>query len=99
MSLGTVLIGIAALVVVTAYLARPFRSAERDVRDRTIEAWVGQARREASDRLEPIGPAVEPGEEPRARRDVNYCTQCGQRVDAGDRFCSHCGARLRGETR
>ena len=22
---------------------------------------------------------------------ANYCTSCGQRLDAGDRFCAHCG--------
>jgi hypothetical protein len=40
MSIGTVLVTIALMLVVTAYLTRPFRKTE-DL-DRAIEAWVAQ---------------------------------------------------------
>jgi hypothetical protein len=44
MSIGTVLVTIALMLVVTAYLARPFRK-PTDL-DRTIEAWVAQVQAE-----------------------------------------------------
>jgi NADH pyrophosphatase NudC (nudix superfamily) len=25
---------------------------------------------------------------------VKFCTQCGQSLDAGDRFCAHCGSKV-----
>lgn len=101
MSIGSVLIGIAVLAVVVAYLARPFRPFATASVDRSIEAWVAQAkaedlaaeeqgRRELSDkRRKPAerGTAIEP---------MNYCPQCGRRVDRDDRFCSGCGKRLTG---
>jgi hypothetical protein len=44
MSIGTVLVTIALMLVVTAYLARPFRKTA-DL-DRAIEAWVAQVKGE-----------------------------------------------------
>jgi len=43
MSLGTILASVAALVLVAAYLARPFRR-ERVDADRVIDGWVRQVR-------------------------------------------------------
>jgi hypothetical protein len=86
MSLGSVLVVLAVLLVVVAYLARPFRIARRDAGlDRVIEAWVARVRAEG--RRE--------GERP-AREPVNYCPQCGHHVGPDDRFCAGCGARLPG---
>lgn len=88
MSIGSVLIGIAVLAVVTAYVARPFRQSTTMSLDRTIEAWVAEVREagreEAFQPVEGRGPA----------RALNYCPQCGQQVHPGDRFCSGCGTRL-----
>ncbi len=96
MSAGAVLVGVGALVVVVAYVARPFRVAlSKDSVDRAIEAWVEQARREMAgaegERDEGRGEGV--SEEAAA---MNFCPQCGRRVAAEDVYCSGCGVRLRG---
>jgi hypothetical protein len=44
MSIGTILVTIALVLVVGAYLARPFRKAAK--LDRAIEAWVTQVKHE-----------------------------------------------------
>jgi hypothetical protein len=93
MSVGTVLVGISLLVVVVAYMARPFRTAtERRDPEKTIELWVAQVREGqelGAEAGEPAGPDL--------RADaINYCPECGRRVSSGDRFCSGCGTRLRG---
>jgi hypothetical protein len=44
MSIGTVLVAIALVLVLAAYLARPFRK-PADL-DQAIEAWVAQVKRE-----------------------------------------------------
>ena len=104
MSIGSILVGIAVLAVVVAYLARPFRPADSASIDRTIETWVRQVQDEELDpseraQEEHAGDGMAPaGAEP-AARSVNYCSQCGQRVASDDRFCSSCGARLRRSTR
>jgi len=57
MSLGTILISVAALVLVAAYVARPFRSVHIDD-DRVIDAWVRQLQSDAvaiDDPAEPVG--------------------------------------------
>ncbi len=94
MSVGSVLVGIAAILIVGAYLARPFRTVVTSGGtnlDRDIETWVAQAR---SQRVE-TGPV-----EKKANADaepVNFCFQCGRRVQPGDRFCPGCGMRLQRE--
>jgi hypothetical protein len=93
MSLGTVLVGFSLLVVVVAYVARPFRAATGRVDpQRAIEFWVAQIREGQE-----LGPEVRESVGPDLRADgINYCPECGRRVTAGDRFCSDCGRRLRG---
>jgi hypothetical protein len=84
MSVGAILVGAALVLLVGAYLARPFRKAEMDP-DRAMERWVAQARRRG-------------GGEQRSReaeRPVNFCPQCGRRVGPDDRFCAGCGTPLR----
>ena len=43
MSIGSILVGIALILGVGAYLARPFRRGRVDL-DRAIETWVSQVR-------------------------------------------------------
>lgn len=81
MGIGSILVAIALALVVGAYLARPFRRTGIDA-DRTIEAWVAQARMKDT-REEEVG--------------ANYCPQCGRRVAFDDLFCAKCGARLQGD--
>ena len=97
MSTGAILVGIGVLLVVVAYVARPFRAATTgEDLDRAIEAWVERARREE------VG-----GKRPESRRErggdvedelavINFCPQCGRQAAPDDRFCSGCGTRLRG---
>jgi hypothetical protein len=93
MSIGTVLVGIALLIVLVAYVARPFRTATEGVDPETaIEFWVAQIREEqnaAQDTGQSTGPGLH------ADR-INYCPACGRRVSSNDRYCSGCGTRLRG---
>ena len=93
MSVGTILVGIASLLVLVAYVARPFRTAADGADpEKAIEFWVAQIREEQEVALgteEPAGPRF-PGDR------INYCPECGRRVTSGDRFCSGCGTRLRG---
>jgi len=91
MSIGAILVGTACVLVVGAYLARPFRRAEIDP-DRAIEAWVAQARAESA--------GEQGSKEARERRSkgaeeaVNFCSKCGRRVGPDDHFCPGCGAKL-----
>jgi len=80
MGIGSVLVGLAVAILVSAYLARPFRKGTMDL-DRAIDTWAGHVR--VAGRTE-------------SADDVNYCPQCGRRVNSDDRFCSGCGRRLQG---
>lgn len=95
MSIGSVLIGVAVLAVVAAYLARPFRASAAAGPDRSIEAWVAQVREEERrSRSGEEKKSARPVEEGRDDQAVNYCPQCGRRVAPDDRFCSGCGRPL-----
>ncbi len=85
MSVGSILVGVGVLLVVAAYLARPFRAQGAASVERTIEAWVAEARAARP------SPAAEEGEA------ALFCSQCGRRAAPDDRFCARCGARLRRE--
>ena len=88
MSIGSVLVGIAAILVVGVYLARPFRAVTVDEGanlDRNIETWIAQARSKGME-TSPVETDSEP---------VNFCFECGRRVVPGDRFCPGCGTRLK----
>ncbi len=87
MGIGSILVGVAVVLVVGAYLARPFRTTEVDL-DQTIDAWVAQVSAEgAAARLTDRGPDP-----------VNFCPQCGRRVGPDDRFCARCGTPLQAGT-
>jgi len=104
MTVGSILVGVAVLAVVVAYLARPFRPAGMSA-DRTIEAWVKQVRAEDPGRQLSSGKpkhgrkddataSAQPAEADGAGQAINYCPKCGRRVDPDDRFCSGCGTEL-----
>jgi hypothetical protein len=95
MGIGSMLVGVALLLVVAASLARPFRVARAGADlDRAIEVWVAQVRAEGH------GDAGTGEHESEGTgRRVNFCPQCGQRVGPGDRFCAQCGAALGEEER
>lgn len=90
MGIGAILVGVALLAVVVAYLARPFRVVNSD-QDRGVEAWVSQVRVEAKEQgsRSAEGPSSSGEQEP-----INYCPQCGRRIDPDDHFCAGCGRRL-----
>jgi hypothetical protein len=88
MSIGSILVGVAFILIVGAYLARPFRRGRVDL-DRAIETWVAQVR--VGEGGEGSASAAEDAEE-----GVNYCPQCGRRVGPDDRFCAGCGRPLPG---
>ena len=90
MGIGSVFVGVALLLVVAAYLARPFRVARAGVGlDRAIEAWVAQVRAEGQ-----RSRAAEEQGSKGAEGQVNFCSQCGRHVSPDDRFCAQCGAPL-----
>jgi hypothetical protein len=90
MGIGSIAVGMALLLILVAYLARPFRVARANVGlDRAIEAWVAQVQAEGHGDGE-----VEEHRSEGAERRINFCPQCGQRVGSGDRFCAQCGAPL-----
>lgn len=86
MSIGSILVGIACVLVAGAYLARPFRRSEADL-DQAIEAWVARVRGSREVEVQGSGKVEEA---------VNFCPQCGRRVSPDHRFCPACGTRLRG---
>ncbi|MGD9028788.1 MAG: zinc ribbon domain-containing protein [Anaerolineae bacterium] len=92
-SLGAILVGMSLLLVVVAYVARPFRTATAALDpQKAIESWVAQVREE-QDVAQETGEIAVPG----LRSDrINYCPACGRQVSLDDRFCSGCGAGLRG---
>lgn len=98
MSIGAVLVGIGALVVVVAYVARPFRIAMRNEHlDRAIEAWVAQAHDEGvPEKQAQVSMGCGGGEgKDEEETSINFCPRCGRQAAPGDRFCSGCGAWLR----
>jgi len=90
MGIGSIFVGIALLLVVVAYLVRPFRMAGAGAGlDRAIEAWVAQVRAEGQGSR-----GTERQGSKRAEEEVNFCAQCGRHVSPDDRFCAQCGAPL-----
>jgi len=97
MSIGSVLVGVAAALVVAAFVAQPLRQARVGDVERQIERWVAQARAEAESerpggRRQEAGGGRQEATEPAA-----FCPQCGRRVGPEDRFCARCGKPLREE--
>ncbi len=80
MTIGALLIGLAAAILAVSYLVRPFQREHSAHLEQTIDRWVAQARDEQS------GAAEE--------APVNYCPHCGRRVAPDHRFCPGCGEKL-----
>ena len=70
MSIGSILVGIAAAAVVAAYLARPLRQQRPAGLDGLIEAWVA-AQRVCTQCGHP------------ARPDDRFCSRCGAELPGG----------------
>jgi hypothetical protein len=100
LSVGSLLVGVAVMLVTVVYVARPFRRGEVKA-DRAVEAWVQRARSdldvptadEPSPVVEPATPVVVGGA-PHADAPVNFCPYCGRRVEPDHRFCPGCGKPL-----
>lgn len=102
MSIGALLIGLAAFILTVAYVAAPFRQVSRQAElDAQIEAWVADARKSgvaseptvatAAKITAPIGDRPPPV---LVDKPANYCHQCGEPVQPDHWFCRNCGARL-----
>ncbi len=93
LSVDAVLIGLAAMILLVAYVVYPFRRKTRDA-GVWIEAWVAEVRRtQGGDPSK--GPAAEAASRasPIAGRS-HFCHHCGQPVAPDHRFCPNCGTRL-----
>ena len=88
MGVGSILVGGALVLLVGAYLVRPFRKvAVESAPDWVIEAWVAQVReRDKYADTELYAGGV--------RGELEYCTKCGRRAEPDDYFCAQCGAQL-----
>lgn len=94
MSIGSILVGVALILGLGAYLAQPFRRGRVDL-DRAIETWVSRVRvDEGGGDAEAF--AVEGALAGASEEATNYCPQCGRRVGPDDRFCAGCGKPLPG---
>lgn len=97
MSLGTYLIGSAIFLLVAAYVGKPLRRTKFEA-EKVIEQWVADARTRL--KKVPQESAAESAPESVNRTDlldveaVNFCPQCGRRVETDHRFCPGCGAPL-----
>ena len=101
MSIGTYLVGTAVIILIAAYVGSPFRRTKVDV-DSVIEKWVSDASHrikvqrplfdeEITDEVIITG-AVE--HDVADAEPVNFCPQCGRRVEEDHRFCPGCGTQL-----
>lgn len=100
MSIGSILVAVAVALVVGAYLARPFRRGRVNL-DQAIETWISRVKMDntgGDSAASVAASAVQDAAAGSAEDAVNYCSQCGRRVRADDRFCARCGRPLpRGE--
>lgn len=80
MSIGSVLVGIALVLIVAAYLARPFRRVEADP-DRAIEVWVAQVRAERETESVMVNYCPQCGR--RLGPNDRFCAGCGTRLQGG----------------
>jgi hypothetical protein len=95
MGLGSLLVGVALVLVAGAFLARPFQTAKKTGNlEQTIEGWVERVRTQSTSAVAPAPPDLDGDRLNLEATDVSYCPQCGSRVGPDARFCSHCGARL-----
>ncbi len=86
----SLLIGAALALAAAAYLARPFRAAQREDIGRSIEQWVAAARFQPASPTAPISAVI-------TTDDVRFCRQCGRGLAPDSRFCSGCGTPVDGQ--
>jgi uncharacterized paraquat-inducible protein A len=79
MSVGSILVSVAVLLLLAAYVARPFRRAEVDL-DKFIEARVARVRRERSD-----GARSCPHCGHHAGTEDRFCARCGMPLQEAPR--------------
>jgi len=94
MGWGSMLVSLAALIGVSAYVARPLFSSSPDA-DWVIEAWIAQVRSEqrgsahAAPRDLPVAAGAGAADDV-----INFCPTCGRRVEPDHVYCPACGRRL-----
>jgi hypothetical protein len=107
MSLGAFLVGITALLLAIAYIARPFRRIDVDL-DQVIERWIRQERDKLTgndSNISEIYPddevyvdeavvSLQQGPEVDITTTLNFCPYCGRRVEPDHRYCPGCGRQL-----
>ena len=64
--------------------------------DEQLEAAIRQARQKVPTAAPAAATTAAP---PAANGSIQYCPQCGRRVESGDRFCPKCGYNLVQETK
>jgi rRNA maturation endonuclease Nob1 len=96
MNVGTYLVGAAILLLVAAFVGSPLRHSKVDT-DKAIEQWVANARVKIKDDISVSADEqtlVLPVVEITTGEPVNFCPQCGRRVEVDHRFCPGCGKEL-----
>ncbi|MDF1514543.1 MAG: zinc-ribbon domain-containing protein [Anaerolineae bacterium] len=105
MSMGTLLVGIGVGLLVAAFVGRPFRHTSID-NNRIVEEWVAWTRTktesldEEAVQINPVemSVALNSPAEIQMAEPVNFCPQCGRRVEVDHKFCPGCGTPLTGKS-
>jgi hypothetical protein len=96
MGLGPILVSLAILAGVMAYVAWPFYRDHADA-NRVVEAWVAHVKSERAQGT-PVAPGLPSGlsGQGSAGSDeaLGFCPYCGRRVEPDHVFCPKCGRKL-----
>jgi hypothetical protein len=105
MSVGAFLVGITALLLAAAYIARPFRRMDVDF-EKVIERWIRQERSKITgsdigeispDDVIRVDESITPiqiNPEEQDTEKLNFCPYCGRSVEPDHRYCPGCGRQL-----
>ncbi len=96
MSIGTYLIGAGLFLLIAAYVGSPLNRTKFDA-DKVVERWVTDARlrlEKSSFSSDDVSDGVLTATEVVNNESVNFCPQCGRRVEVDHRFCPGCGTPL-----
>ena len=102
MSLGTYLVGASVGLIVAVYVSRPLYKQKKIDTDKIIEQWVSVARSQYGDFTQAseadipieVMPVTNVHKSDHDDESINFCPQCGRRVEADHRFCPGCGTSL-----